>query len=373
MPISPSIPFEDILAQLTDGLLMFNTEGQATYMNASAQSLLGLPATDSARLTTSTLWEHPRLRLENRETANQKFFALLNNVDSRPRMIVNLVADDFPAGEAPDNHSHPTRELEVELFPVQAAGQAAPGLGLILRDVTRERERTHRKDELVNLVSHELRTPLTNILCFADLLLTREFNEPQAREMLGTIYREAKRLSALLADFLNLRRLESGPQSLHISELDLAELVTEILSGYELSQGKYQVALELNPHLPRLQADRERLGQALRNLLDNAFKYSPHGGRVTIAAHLVGTPDALYVTVTDAGLGLPPDDIPRLFRRFYRINAPDREAIEGTGLGLAIVKQIITRHGGRVWAESAGLGQGSTFGFTLPLKPNYRY
>ncbi|MGH2523678.1 MAG: ATP-binding response regulator, partial [Anaerolineales bacterium] len=232
-------------------------------------------------------------------------------------------------------------------------------------DVTRKREMDQMKDELVNVVSHELRTPLASVLGFAELLLTRDFPEAKRRQVIETIYKEAERLSALINEFLDLRRLESGALPFAFTPVNLAELAQSVVAHYALGQRQHDLQLDVPEALPLVHADPVQLGQVLRNLLDNAFKYSPNGGRVTLAARAMG--DTVRVTVHDQGLGLPAGAIPRLFERFYRVDSSDRREIGGTGLGLSIVKEIIRAHGGQVWAESPGPGQGSTFGLALRL------
>lgn len=361
-PNAVAIPFEAFMWNINEGLLLFDPGGAFMYANPSAATLLGLAPEALATRTLTNFLETPGLALDNAKNTRRKFNALLQNTAALPRLSLTI----RPAKPLTNTEAAP-RELDLQFFPVNDADSRPLGLGLLMRDLTRERTSLRRKDELVNLVAHELRTPLTSIMCFADLLLARDMSPDQQRNMLETIAREAKRLAALLSGFLNLRRLEDGGPARHLGQFSLPELVTEILPSFNLDPTKYPLQLDFDPDLPPVRADREQIGQVLRNLLDNSVKYSPNGGRITLAAHFVGQQEAIYVTLTDTGLGLPADEIPRLFQRFYRVDRPDREGIIGSGLGLSIVQQIITTHGGRVWVESPGLEQGSTFGFMLPL------
>jgi PAS domain S-box-containing protein len=255
------------------------------------------------------------------------------------------------------------RDLEVLVFPI--TGPDGPlGHGRLVRDVTKERDVDRLKDELVSVVSHELRTPLASLVGFAELLLARDFPVAQRRQFLETMLQEGQRLTALINDFLDLQRIESGRQELVPVPTALGPLLHRAATAVGDDAAR-PVALDLPADLPMVLADPDRLQQVVVNLLGNARKYSPQGGAVTITAS-VGA-GALEVAVADQGLGLPPEALPRLFRSFYRVDNSDRRAIKGTGLGLAISRKIVEAHGGRIRAESAGLGRGSTFRFTVPL------
>jgi CheY-like chemotaxis protein len=234
----------------------------------------------------------------------------------------------------------------------------------VLRDVTAERDLVRTKDELVSVVSHELRTPLASVVGFAELLRTRELAEPQRQQFLTVILEEGRRLTALINDFLDLQRMESGRQEIAPRPLEVASFIEQCVRmvGEDTT---HPVQLDLDDELPAVRADADRIQQVITNLLSNARKYSPAGGVIRVSAHEAN--GQVIVTVEDHGLGLPAEALPRLFEKFYRVDNSDRRSITGTGLGLAISRKIVDAHGGRLWAESDGLGQGSRFSFSLPL------
>ncbi|HLG68923.1 MAG TPA: response regulator [Chloroflexota bacterium] len=224
------------------------------------------------------------------------------------------------------------------------------------------------KDELLSVVSHELRTPLASLVGFAELLLTRTYSDEQQREFLTVMHQEGRRLTALIGDFLDLQRMESGRQSVHLQPCSLREAIDRAVATVG-EDPQRPITVDVPDDLPEVDADPDRLVQVLCNLLSNARKYSPQGGQIAVNT-LLGE-RGIRVRVRDHGLGLPPEALPKLFQKFYRVDNSDRRAITGTGLGLAICRQIIAEHGGRIGVNSAGLGEGSVFWFTLPIaKPN---
>ncbi|MBI3969166.1 MAG: hypothetical protein HY329_26290 [Chloroflexi bacterium] len=227
-----------------------------------------------------------------------------------------------------------------------------------------ERHLNQVKDELISVVSHELRTPLAGVLGFAELLLIRELPEDERRQCLSLIVKEGKRLSTLLDDFLDLQRMENGPPPLRTKATALDVLLNRAINVAGTDQER-PVVSRIPETLPLVDVDPDRLGQVLHNLLSNARKYSPSGGEIALEARVVDS--FVEISILDHGLGLPAEALPQLFGKFFRIDNSDRRRITGTGLGLAISKHIIEAHGGRIWAESAGLGQGSRFSFTVPI------
>lgn len=231
-------------------------------------------------------------------------------------------------------------------------------------EVEERRKAEALKDELVATVSHELRTPLASLLGFAELMLDRDFEADQRREFLEIIHSESVRLTQLINDFLDLQRIESGRMKYRFVDVDLAQLLSEAASIYRLDSSSHRFSVLVAEALPHAHADPDRIRQVMANLCSNAVKFSPEGGMVTIRAVHAG--GMIQVSVQDEGIGIPEDVIPRLFQKFYRADNADTRKIGGTGLGLALIREIVTAHGGRVWAESTP-GKGSTFSFTLPL------
>lgn len=243
------------------------------------------------------------------------------------------------------------------------AGRVSHFIG-VQSDVTHRKEVEQLKNDLVATVSHELRTPLTSLQGFAELLLTRDFPVSKQRQFLTIIQKETVRLTALINDFLDLQRIESGRQTYDFRPENLTLLIREVISTF--SQGDTPHMLHVVTTEPTLTAvmDADRIRQVLTNLLSNAIKYSPHGGEITVGLRKEETEVILWVT--DQGMGIPPEVMPKLFHKFFRVDREETRSINGTGLGLSLVKAIIEAHRGRVWVESQ-MGIGSTFFVTLPV------
>jgi two-component system phosphate regulon sensor histidine kinase PhoR len=226
-----------------------------------------------------------------------------------------------------------------------------------------------RKDFVIN-VSHELRTPLASIQGYTETLLDGAINEPaNAVKFLNIIRQNTQRLTRLTADLLVLSRIELGQQKFKFTAHSVNMLLTEnVDSILPLAQRKkIELKLEAAPSDLQVFADAEAVHQILTNLLENAIKYTPDGGVVSVGARATGKDDRVEFFVHDTGLGIPPDDLSRLFERFYRVDKARSKALGGTGLGLAIVKHLTRVHGGDVRVESK-VDKGSTFYFTLPTK-----
>lgn len=226
-------------------------------------------------------------------------------------------------------------------------------------------ERERLKDELVSIVSHELRTPLTSLRGFAELMLKRVFPPEKQREFLTVIHTEAVRLTNLINNFLDLQRMEAGRQTYDFVTVDILSVVCDALSVFSHgANGSHHFFLDTPRSLPPVWADADRLRQVLTNFLSNAVKFSPQGGEIHVGARHDG--DQITIWVTDQGVGISPENINKLFTKFYRVDNKETRHVGGTGLGLAIVKEIVEAHKGRVWVEST-LGSGSTFFFAIPV------
>ena len=224
------------------------------------------------------------------------------------------------------------------------------------------RESERLKSELVSIVSHELRTPLASVLGFTSLLMTRDFDEETRRRYLGIVDAQARRLGALIDDFLDARRLEQGKLELAREAIDVAGLLREQAELFAGQSDRHRVNVALPSEPLAVRGDRNRLAQVVGNLLSNAIKYSPEGGTVELVAEREN--GTVRVQVRDEGVGIPPEQQSQIFTRFFRGDAA-ASGISGTGLGLAVSREIVEAHGGRIGFTSEER-EGSTFWLELP-------
>jgi signal transduction histidine kinase len=227
------------------------------------------------------------------------------------------------------------------------------------------RESERMKTELVSIVSHELRTPLASVLGFTSLLLKREFDAVSRRHYLGIVDAQARRLAAILEDFLDVQRIEHEGVDLATERVDLATLLHEQAQLYAAQSPNHRVEIDLSERPLTVRADPGRLAQVVGNLLSNAIKYSPEGGTVELAAQRSG--NGVRIAVTDEGMGIPEEQQGRIFTKFFRGDA-GATGITGTGLGLAVSREIVEAHGGSIGFDSDP-STGSTFWVELPEEP----
>lgn len=243
--------------------------------------------------------------------------------------------------------------------------------GLILNTIflVREIRRNEQHDSFINAVTHELKTPIASIRLYLETLKAREVPPERRREFYDIMLADNDQLLHTVEQVLRAGSLDHRRGYLHKDRLDLAELVQQSTqlarSRYHLDEQSLRYEEKLNGERPMVLGDDEELRAVMANLLDNAIKYSFQDVKVRVE---VSTPDAgqVLVKVHDSGLGIPGDQLKRIFRRFYRVPGRDLSRVKGTGLGLFIVRSVVRKHGGRVRAESGGEGQGSTFTIQLP-------
>jgi two-component system, sensor histidine kinase len=241
-----------------------------------------------------------------------------------------------------------------------------------LREANRKlKELDKLKSDFIAVASHELRTPVTSIKAYVELLLAKPNLTPEKKNrILNIIDAESDRLARLIKDLLDLSMIESGTIAWRFTDISLDDVIRDSLAGImPLAENKaMQVESSIEPGLPPLRGDRDRLVQVVANLLTNAVKFTPPNGVVHVSARReAGPPPRITVSVTDTGTGIPEEDLKIIFDKFQRSGDHLTSAVEGTGLGLAIAREIVEFHGGTIWAESSR-GKGSTFSFTLPLR-----
>ncbi len=251
------------------------------------------------------------------------------------------------------------RTLYAMLNPITGIGWVA-----VMHDITHLKELDKLKSDFVSTVSHDLRSPLQTIQTSAELLPRMGFLNADQLEAVDRITRVVRRMAELVKDLLDIGRIEAGVD-MEMSPCSLREVIVRAVESWEQEARSKRLALitDLPPSLPAVLGNAQRLGQVVSNLLGNAIKYTPQG-QVAVRAYEQG--EEVIVTVTDTGIGIAPQHLPRVFEKFYRAHTAVSGEVEGTGLGLAIVKSAVERHGGRVWVESQ-VGVGSTFAFALPI------
>ena len=216
--------------------------------------------------------------------------------------------------------------------------------------------------------THELRTPLTNIRLYVETAIDEGEHNPATRaKCLNVINGETRRLERIVGEMLSMAEIEAGSFKIKTDDVRLETVFEELRSDYQQQAIEKRIELSLNlpPKLPVIRGDRDKMMLALHNLVGNALKYTPDGGRVIINVEV--TPKQLLVSVADNGIGISPDDAERIFERFYRAKDPRVAKITGTGLGLTIAREVVRMHGGDITVESQ-IDQGSTFTMTLPVK-----
>jgi two-component system phosphate regulon sensor histidine kinase PhoR len=260
----------------------------------------------------------------------------------------------------------PGRTLQVQSSLVQYPENGGEGVIVVFHDVTDLKRLERVRQDFVANVSHELRTPLTAIKGYVEALREGGLQEPaQAEQFLRVIQRHSERMDKIVSDLLLLSEMESADRVLQRETVHLPELIrTAVETLRPLAEAKKQnLRVEPLEGLPTLRADSQKLHQVMINLLNNAISYTPEGGSITVDAGQV--PEGVEVSVSDNGIGIPPDDLPRIFERFYRVDKGRSRELGGTGLGLSIVKHIVEAHGGHMRVESEP-GKGSHFTFYLP-------
>ncbi len=340
-----------ILEAALDCIITINPHGRVVEFNPAAEKTLGYRRADVIGMPLRDLVVPERLRTARDDGLRPLFVTAERPILGRHTETTACRADGT--------------EFAAELAVVAIDTVEGPGFTVYLRDITERREIERLREELVATVSHELRTPLTSLRGFTELMLEKEFPAERQRKFLEVIRSEAVRLTKIVNDFLDMKRIESGRATLHRERIDLRALLQEIEALFGRDDGLHEIKLDLDPAITLLRADPGQLRQVLINLVSNAIKFSPHGGIVTLGAR--NEAEGVLLWVSDEGIGVAPADMAGLFQKFFRVDNAETRTIGGTGLGLALVKEIVTAHGGRIWVEST-VGSGSTFYVSLPSK-----
>ncbi|MBS1706182.1 MAG: GAF domain-containing protein [Armatimonadetes bacterium] len=335
---------------LTAGLILVSPEGRISQMNGSARAIFALGNDVIGKQYREVL---PYDKLQNLVTAVQ-------------------AGQDMPTIELDIEVQKNDRVYQVQAAKVQGEDGKEVGVVAIFGDVTEIKNIERMKSSFVAMASHELRTPLTAIKGFSSTLLEgiddEIYGPDEQKEFLGIVVHECDRLRRLIDDLLNTSRIEAG-ESLkpNYTEVSLPDLLKKVQMVQQQATNKHVLKLDVQGELPNLiTADQDKLDQILTNLLNNAIKYSPGGGDITIHARM-DTPEFVLMGVEDQGLGIPADHVNKVFERFHRVNNEDNRKIYGTGLGLFLVKHLVEQvHMGKVWCEST-VGVGSTFWVRIPV------
>lgn len=333
---------ETILSHMADGVLAFNRQGVLIHANPATYEILGTEEIDhrfdyifpaiGVKASFDTLLEH--------ETFNVK------------RILIE----------------HQNKYINIHFAPYQNIQNEAEGMVVVLQDVTKQQKLDQMRKEFVANVSHELRTPLTTVKGYAETLADGAVDDKEvAAAFLNVIISEADRMTDLVKDLLELSRLDNKQVKLDITTVDLAQIIRQAASAYDLAEIKNGQEISVNCHqkVILMEADSARVKQVLHNIISNAIKYNMEKGQIEISTSNHG--DYIELKVTDSGVGIPEEDMGRIFERFYRVDKARSGEMRGTGLGLSITKEIMELHGGEIWISSK-LGHGTTVAMYFPKK-----
>lgn len=333
---------------LSAGLILISPEGRVSQINSSARHLFGIQA----------------------EALGKSYETIIANPEVRTFFRTYLSGEETGKLETSSEVAGSLRILELQGATVSSEDGKQLGVVAIVNDVTEMRNIDKMKSSFVAMASHELRTPLTAIKGFVRTLLDGEeyFSGAERHEFHTIIDTECDRLRRLIDDLLNTARIESG-ESLkpNYTRFEVKPLVEKVVMIQKASTHKHDIVLDLQNELPEsIIGDEDKLDQILTNLLNNAIKYSPNGGKITVSVNNEG--ETLLFGVRDEGLGIPKEHLTKVFDRFHRVNNEDNRKIYGTGLGLYLVHHLVEQvHMGKVWVESE-VGVGSTFWFRIPTE-----
>ena len=334
-----------ILSYMTDGVLATNRRGQITMINDMAKRQLGVESDDALNQNILEL-----LKIEDE-------YELRDLITQSPELMIYS-----------QNVNGEYISLRVRFALIRRESGFISGLVAVLHDTTEQEKEERERRLFVSNVSHELRTPLTSVKSYLEALDEGALYEPVAPDFIKVSLDETNRMMRMVTDLLHLSRIDNATSHLDVELINFTAFITFILNRFDKMRSqdqekKYELVRDYPITSVWIEIDTDKMTQVIDNILNNAIKYSPDGGKITVS--MKTTDDQMILSISDQGLGIPKEDLPKIFDRFYRVDKARSRAQGGTGLGLAIAKEIVKQHNGFIWAKSE-YGKGSTFTIVLP-------
>ena len=334
-----------ILSYMTDGVLATNRRGQIIMINDMAKRQLGVARDDALNQNILEL-----LKIEEE-------YELRDLITQSPELMIYS-----------QNVNGEYISLRVRFALIRRESGFISGLVAVLHDTTEQEKEERERRLFVSNVSHELRTPLTSVKSYLEALDEGALTEPVAPDFIKVSLDETNRMMRMVTDLLHLSRIDNETSHLDVELINFTAFITFILNRFDKMRSqddekKYELVRDYPINSVWIEIDTDKMTQVIDNILNNAIKYSPDGGKITVS--MKTTDDQMILSISDQGLGIPKQDLPKIFDRFYRVDRARSRAQGGTGLGLAIAKEIIKQHKGFIWAKSE-YGKGSTFTIVLP-------
>ena len=334
-----------ILSYMTDGVLATNRRGQIIMINDMAKRQLGVERDDALNQNILEL-----LKIEEE-------YELRDLITQSPELMIYS-----------QNVNGEYISLRVRFALIRRESGFISGLVAVLHDTTEQEKEERERRLFVSNVSHELRTPLTSVKSYLEALDEGALSEPVAPDFIRVSLDETNRMMRMVTDLLHLSRIDNETSHLDVELINFTAFITFILNRFDKMKSqdeekKYELVRDYPINSVWIEIDTDKMTQVIDNILNNAIKYSPDGGKITVT--MKTTDDQMILSISDQGLGIPKEDLPKIFDRFYRVDKARSRAQGGTGLGLAIAKEIVKQHNGFIWAKSE-YGKGSTFTIVLP-------
>lgn len=334
-----------ILSYMTDGVLATNRRGQITMINDMAKKQLGVLKEEALNKSILEL-----LKIEDE-------YELRDLITQIPELMIDS-----------QNANGEYLSLRVRFALIRRESGFISGLVAVLHDTTEQEKEERERRLFVSNVSHELRTPLTSVKSYLEALDEGALYDPVAPDFIKVSLDETNRMMRMVTDLLHLSRIDNATTRLDVELINFTAFITFILNRFDKMRSqdeekKYELVRDYPINSVWIEIDTDKMTQVIDNILNNAIKYSPDGGKITVS--MKTTEDQMILSIKDQGLGIPKQDLPKIFDRFYRVDRARSRAQGGTGLGLAIAKEIIKQHNGFIWAKSE-YGKGSTFTIVLP-------